>query len=657
MEQRHHEPADAETADDPQAERREPVGELVRSSGTKRVPFWKRGWALSLACVGAIAAFAAAWQFLAPADWVRPAQYLVGKPAPQIGNVETVRRWPALGPDGATLDTAMLRLSGEPLVRSLSERNWVVAFCWRLDEPSASRWRLAWRTGQRAAPVAVPASAANQGAWNINVSASCPSHFRGFVEVMPVMVSPETYKRLSDIKSPQQGAKVAMLEGVRGNPALAETTGTTVGENPSPYRQVESLNPNVPIARYRDILGRETSWSYIRGGREYYFITHDYCVEAITDRHGLVVMYAVTTLSTDFRPTFGYYDVQGRQQATLGKTRFAECNTWGPPPSEVWSYAYAGSYSYCEAFCMPSAANYLTVFLGNSYLGKPQMTSFEGMSGIYGHATRQQVNQMAESRVVNVINTYGVCGRGPKSAFPAQFLSTKGWLGPMHWDLGSVTLSDENPAGAAAAATGADTTPKANIVVEKSGFSVSRKGREVGYGLVLRNTSNFDAIGADIDVALLDESGVTIGLDEFWLEVIPAGQTFFMGRCIDVEKRKAPSALKVLVRAERGQLPKLRLPQATDIRFSDESLWGTVGTVVRGRITNDSDRTLKGMAYIGFVLFDKDGNVVGGGEGWPDWPIRPGRTVSFQSFEGTTYTPASKVATVGVSVDADFKEK
>ena len=95
--------------------------------------------------------------------------------------------------------------------------------------------------------------------------------------------------------------------GLCGNRILAETTGATPGESPSPYRQVQSLNANVPIAKFREILGRESSWRYLRDGRGYLFVTRDYCVEAIADVHGLVVMFTVTALSADFKPAFRYY--------------------------------------------------------------------------------------------------------------------------------------------------------------------------------------------------------------------------------------------------------------------------------------------------------------------------------------------------------------
>jgi len=230
---------------------------------------------------------------------VRP-QYLWIKPAPQLATAEAVRRWPALGPAGASQDSVILRLKGEPLPRSLLERSWRVVFYWRLTNAESQSWNLAQQAGQQSKPVSVPDFVATAGPWDIDLTASCPSEFRGLIELMPVLVSRSGFGTLTDTRAKLPIAPISSKKppsgSQMGNAVLAETSGTTPGETPSPYRQVESLNANVPIARFRRTLGPESSWNYLPGGREYLFLAPEYCVQAVTDTKGLVLMYAVTTL-------------------------------------------------------------------------------------------------------------------------------------------------------------------------------------------------------------------------------------------------------------------------------------------------------------------------------------------------------------------------
>ncbi len=614
-----------------------------RYQRSSRIPLSKRWWTRLLAVVVALSAFSAVWAFLAPADWVRP-QYLWNKPAPQVVTAEVVRRWPALGVDGATSDTVMLRVTGEPLPRSLRERGSQIAFYWRLDQSADSKWQLARRSGERTEPVAVPVSVANQGVWDIDVPASCPSYFRGFIEVVPVLASAGTYDR------PPQGEVDPFAVDVRGNRILAETTGVTSGESPSPYRQVESLNANVPIAKFRDVLGRESSWSYLRGGREYLFITRDYCVQAVTDRHGLVVLYAVTALSDDFKPTFKYYGGDGSpEEVTLGETKFAECDSWGPP-SSIWSYMYASNYCYSEAFYLPSAANSVTILLGNNYMGQPQLESFDGLMNIFGQMTRSQAKQAKAGRTVNTVNTFGVCAPDAQRGVPAQLRATEGWLGPNQWELGSTTLSDQSRPGGILDGLGdedEEPTPEAVIVTEQANFNLLG-GREYGYGVVLHNTSDYDANDVAVLVRFLGTDGRRLKTARDWISVIPARKTFYLGGSAYLPKGSAPETLRISAKADWSEPATQELLQATDLRIIDD-----YGATLEGRLTNASRRTLTTLSTVYYVLFAADGRVVSGGWDCLDSPVRPAATSELSIRLDESWT--SDCRAVRVSVDAEYK--
>lgn len=284
--------------------------DAARSKKAAGTPLWKASWSWVVEVLAFIGLISVVWVFLVPADY--GPQYFLRKPPPSIATADTVRRWPALGPHGATEDSVMLRLTGAPLLHSFRERNWQVVLFWRLGGLDRTSWRVARDQGPQSRAVAIPASIATLGSWEANLVASCPFDFRGLVEVMPVLVSPIGYESLDRDREPSPDSSSVSPDvppaGSRlGNTAYVETAGVTPGEPASPYRQVESLNANVPLERFRRTLGPPSSWNYLPSGREYLFITPDYCVQAVTDKNGLVVMYAVTALAQSFTPTFRYW--------------------------------------------------------------------------------------------------------------------------------------------------------------------------------------------------------------------------------------------------------------------------------------------------------------------------------------------------------------
>ena len=69
---------------------------------------------------------------------------------------------------------------------------------------------------------------------------------------------------------------------------------------------------------------------------------------------------------------------------------------------------------------------------------------------------------------------------------------------------------------------------QANVIVEASGLSV--RGKQVGYGLVLRNTStDLDATMVKVTCNLLDGSGAILNTRIETLGLVPAGKQFYYG--------------------------------------------------------------------------------------------------------------------------------
>jgi hypothetical protein len=228
----------------------------------------------------------------------------------------------------------------------------------------------------------------------------------------------------------------------RGNTVLAETSGTTPGEMPSPYRQVESLNANVPIAHFRAVLGRESTWRTTRMGKEYLFISNDFCVHAVTARDGRVVLYAVTTLNEEFKPTFTFWRVDAYRSITLGSSRLADADL---RPTQSHAYVYANRYEYFETHRLAGPGDYQTMILGDNYMGRPTDGSGLGSPaflGVYGPLRRVSPSELRRFREDHVINTFSFSAPERDAADVSRVMSSDGfWIGPTAWDIGSVTRS------------------------------------------------------------------------------------------------------------------------------------------------------------------------------------------------------------------------
>jgi len=188
----------------------------------------------------------------------------------------------------------------------------------------------------------------------------------------------------------------------------------------------------------------------------------------------------------------------------------------------------------------------------------------------------------------------------------------------------------------------------AQVVVDGAGFSVG-DDQEVGFGLVLRNTSDtMDAIDVQVSVNLLSSSGAVVKTEDGSLNVIPAGGTFYYGGESFLDKGDKAKRLEAFVDVGSSEAAQYNLPEVTHVHVVNQDY---IGVTVSGQVKNELESSLSCIATIGCVLFDGNGKVVGGGFAYLDADLKPGRTAAFEVLNGTTATPASKVKRAEVSMD------
>ena len=192
---------------------------------------------------------------------------------------------------------------------------------------------------------------------------------------------------------------------------------------------------------------------------------------------------------------------------------------------------------------------------------------------------------------------------------------------------------------------------QAKVIVENSGLSV--RGKQVGYGLVLRNTStDQDATSVKVTCNLLDGSGTILDTRIETLGLVPTGKQFFYGG--DYQGADGAQAKKLEAYIDVGEsIPaQYWLPKATHVRLVDQEYFGV--TVV-GQVSNTTtDGTMSMLTETGCVLFNGQDQVIGGGYGYLDSDLKPGRSMAFKIINGTTATALKKIDHFAVSVDNNF---
>jgi hypothetical protein len=192
----------------------------------------------------------------------------------------------------------------------------------------------------------------------------------------------------------------------------------------------------------------------------------------------------------------------------------------------------------------------------------------------------------------------------------------------------------------------------AKVVVDGAGFSLGDY-QEVGYGLVLKNTStSMDAEQVQVTVNLLDASGAVLQTDNQTLNLIPAGGTFYFGGDISVTKGDKPRKMEAFVDVGSSEAAQYTLPKVSNVRVVVDPY---SGLSVKGQVKNDLDATLSQFALIGCVLFDANDKVVGGGFAYLNGNLRSGRTAAFEVLNGASATPASKVKRAEASMDNEVE--
>ena len=211
----------------------------------------------------------------------------------------------------------------------------------------------------------------------------------------------------------------------------------------------------------------------------------------------------------------------------------------------------------------------------------------------------------------------------------------------------TAAMDGENVSSPVATEAAEPAADQQEIKVEASGFG--KKGETLGYGAVLVNTSSTsDALEVSITVNALDSKGNVILSNSPSLTGIPAGEKFYLGGEMYLDKSDKPKKLEVYADVGSWESVNLGLPKVSNVKVVNQDYWGAK---VRGQITNTLDGKLSSIALIGIVLFDSRDKVVGGGFAYLNADLPSGRRAAFEAINGVNATPYSTIHQAAVSME------
>jgi hypothetical protein len=199
------------------------------------------------------------------------------------------------------------------------------------------------------------------------------------------------------------------------------------------------------------------------------------------------------------------------------------------------------------------------------------------------------------------------------------------------------------------------------ISVVRDGFSVRPhdygSGSDVSYGVILRNSSpNADALNVNVLVNFVLANSKLLGSQSTNISVLRAGSTYALGTSMTFPGAAPIARLEVVVQVGDKQSATRREPTIANVVIEpDQSKPQFLGDVAGEVINTDARMTLQN-AQLSAVVFDKDGNVVGGGNGGLYFTLPSGTRAVFKLTSGFAAVPTVKAASVVVSVVPTWKQ-
>jgi hypothetical protein len=210
----------------------------------------------------------------------------------------------------------------------------------------------------------------------------------------------------------------------------------------------------------------------------------------------------------------------------------------------------------------------------------------------------------------------------------------------------------------AAATSTAPALPR--VLVANSGYSQRPDeydtGSRVSYGVLLKNTSaTRDAQNIYMLVNFVGAGGQLLGSATQTIGLVAANQTYAFGSQMNLRTQLPVTSLEVTVRVATGA-PALAhpLPHFANVIIAPDSHHEWVSEI-DGEIVNDTSPQTLTAAKLSLVVFDANGNIVGGSSSSSYTPLPSGSRMVFLAQSGFDSIPFAKAASVTITVEPSYQ--
>ena len=201
---------------------------------------------------------------------------------------------------------------------------------------------------------------------------------------------------------------------------------------------------------------------------------------------------------------------------------------------------------------------------------------------------------------------------------------------------------------------------EAKISVLKQGFSLRPnpgQGTRLSYGLVLHNGSpSRDAVNVTVQTNFVMGDNHLLGTDSQHIDGIAAGADFALGHMVNFPAAAPVTRLEVVVQVEKFGPHTIHQPTLANLHLVPQLFdpkW--VGTV-EGELQNTDPSLALRSANLSAVIFDADGNVLGGGSGFAFQTLPPGARQFIQLSNGFDAIPVDRAASLMVSASPSWAD-
>jgi hypothetical protein len=197
------------------------------------------------------------------------------------------------------------------------------------------------------------------------------------------------------------------------------------------------------------------------------------------------------------------------------------------------------------------------------------------------------------------------------------------------------------------------------ITVTKQGFSSRPNpgaGTRLSYGLILHNDAPKDALNVSVQVNFVMADNHLLGTDSQTISGIAAHSDYALGKMVNFPGLAPITRLEVVIQVQSYAAPSGHAATLANMHLVPEIFGPSWVGTVEGEIQNTDPVLSLQSANLSAVIFDADGNVLGGGSGFEFQLLPPGTRAAVILGMGFDAIPIDKAASAMVSLTTSWKQ-